>query len=135
VGAKLYGTIPTKLFINININNDEIRGKNIWPLFAFIWFITILYTVAYIDSTDNDQLFGVVKLKFVANRYNIIIKQVVINRYNPMLVIAIFTLPNISIFTLNKFLIVNWSKGLWLHEGTSIFMKLVKIYRLLKNCK
>jgi hypothetical protein len=29
VGAKLYGTIPTKLFINININNDEIRGKNI----------------------------------------------------------------------------------------------------------
>ena len=29
VGAKLYGTIPTKLFINIYINKDEIKGKNI----------------------------------------------------------------------------------------------------------
>jgi hypothetical protein len=62
VGAKLYGTIPTKLFINININKDEIKGKNIWPLFTFIWFIIILYTVAYMDSTDSDQLFGVVRL-------------------------------------------------------------------------
>lgn len=62
VGAKLYGTIPTKLFINMYINNEEIRGKNICPLLAFIWFIIILYTVAYIDSTDSDQLFGVVKL-------------------------------------------------------------------------
>jgi len=45
VGAKLYGTIPTKLFIKIYMNNAEIRGKNIWPLLAFIWFTTILYTV------------------------------------------------------------------------------------------
>lgn len=29
VGAKLYGTIPTKLFINIYINNPDIKGKNI----------------------------------------------------------------------------------------------------------
>jgi hypothetical protein len=29
VGAKLYGTIPTKLFIKIYINNAEIKGKNI----------------------------------------------------------------------------------------------------------
>ena len=62
VGAKLYGTIPTKLFIKIYINKDEIKGKNIWPLFVFIWFIIILYIVAYIDSIDKDQLFGVVKL-------------------------------------------------------------------------
>ena len=62
VGAKLYGTIPTRLFINIYIKSDEIKGKNIWPLFAFIWFIIILYTVEYMDSTDKDQLFGVVKL-------------------------------------------------------------------------
>jgi hypothetical protein len=60
VGAKLYGTIPTKLFISIKINNDDINGKKICPLFALIWFITILYTVAYIASTDNDQLLGVV---------------------------------------------------------------------------
>ena len=42
VGAKLYGTIPTKLLINIYINNPDINGKNIWPFFAFIWLITIL---------------------------------------------------------------------------------------------
>lgn len=41
------------------IKSEDIKGKNICPLFAFIWFITILYTVAYIDSTDSDQLFGV----------------------------------------------------------------------------
>ena len=29
VGAKLYGTIPTRLFINININKADIMGKNI----------------------------------------------------------------------------------------------------------
>jgi hypothetical protein len=29
VGAKLYGTIPTKLFISMYINNAEINGKNI----------------------------------------------------------------------------------------------------------
>ena len=62
VGAKLYGTIPTRLFINININKADIIGKNIWPFFAFIWFITMLKTVAYIDSMDIDQLFGVTML-------------------------------------------------------------------------
>lgn len=41
------------------MNNADINGKNIWPLFAFIWFITILNTVAYIDSKDIDQLLGV----------------------------------------------------------------------------
>ena len=62
VGAKLYGIIPTKLFISIYINKDSIKGKNICPLLLFIWFITILYTVKYIDSIDNDQLFGVTML-------------------------------------------------------------------------
>lgn len=62
VGAKLYGTIPTKLFINIYINNAEIKGKNICPFFALIWFITMLNTVAYIDSIEIDQLFGVTML-------------------------------------------------------------------------
>ena len=50
VEAKLYGTIPTKLLANINRNNVYIKGKNIWPLFSFIWFITIPCTVAYTDS-------------------------------------------------------------------------------------
>lgn len=59
VGAKLYGTIPTRLFINMYINKADIKGKNICPFFAFIWLTTILYTVAYIDSNDNDHLFGV----------------------------------------------------------------------------
>jgi hypothetical protein len=36
VGAKLYGTIPTKLFINMYINKENIRGKNICPLFELI---------------------------------------------------------------------------------------------------
>ena len=36
VGAKLYGTIPTKLFISIYINNADIKGKNICPFLAFI---------------------------------------------------------------------------------------------------
>jgi hypothetical protein len=38
--------------------------------------------------------------------------KVVINRYRPILVNDMFMLPNISIFIPNKFLIVNWSKGL-----------------------
>ena len=60
LGAKLYGIIPTKLFINMYINIENINGKNIWPLFAFIWFITILYIVEYIDSRDNDHALGIV---------------------------------------------------------------------------
>ncbi len=41
------------------INKADIKGKNICPFFAFIWFMTILNTVAYIDSMDIDQLLGV----------------------------------------------------------------------------
>jgi hypothetical protein len=36
VGAKLYGTIPTKLFTNMYTNKENIRGKNICPLFELI---------------------------------------------------------------------------------------------------
>ena len=59
VGAKLYGTIPTKLFISIYINRPDINGKKICPLLALIWFTTMLCTVEYIDSWLMDQLFGV----------------------------------------------------------------------------
>ena len=41
------------------INNPDIKGKNICPLLAFIWLITILYIVEYIDSWDIDQALGV----------------------------------------------------------------------------
>jgi len=36
VEAKLYGTIPTKLFIKININKAYINGKYICPFLGFI---------------------------------------------------------------------------------------------------
>ena len=51
VEAKLYGTNPIKLFININKNNPYINGKYICPFLGFIWFITILCILAYIDSS------------------------------------------------------------------------------------
>lgn len=37
----------------------------------------------------------------------------VIIRYKPIFVKDICTLPNISPLTLKRFLMVNWSKGLW----------------------
>jgi len=60
VEAKLYGTIPIKLFINIKINNAYIKGKYICPFLLLIWFITILCTVAYTDSWPIDQLFDTI---------------------------------------------------------------------------
>ena len=63
VEAKLYGTIPIKLFTKININSAYIKGKYICPLFAFIWFITMLCTVAYIDSWLIDQRLETTLLK------------------------------------------------------------------------
>ena len=57
VDAKLYGTIPIKLFIKINTNKEYIKGKYNWPFFSFIWLTTILCTVAYKDSFPIDQLF------------------------------------------------------------------------------
>ena len=36
VGAKLYGTNPTRLFIRININNVYIKGKYSCPFPGFI---------------------------------------------------------------------------------------------------
>lgn len=94
------------------MNKAEIKGKNIWPFLAFIWFITILKTVAYIDSIVIDQLSGTTILKFVVVIYNINITIVVIIRYKPMFVNDNWILPNKSAFTLSKSLIVNWSNGL-----------------------
>jgi hypothetical protein len=56
VDAKLYGTIPIKLFISININNTYIKGKYTCPFLLFIWLVTILTMVAYRDSILKDQL-------------------------------------------------------------------------------
>ena len=54
-----------KLFININTNSEEIKGKYTCPLFGFIWFITMLITVAYIDSRSIDHLFETILLWLV----------------------------------------------------------------------
>lgn len=56
VEAKLYGTIPIKLFTKIKINKVNIKGKYICPFVGFIWFDTMLCIVAYIDSWLIDQL-------------------------------------------------------------------------------
>jgi len=48
----------------------------------------------------------------VANIYIINIRVVVIIRYKPIFVKDNCILPNRSAFTLSKFLMVNWSKGL-----------------------
>ena len=53
VDAKLYGTIPIKLFTKIKINNANINGKYTCPL---LLFITILCTVAYTDYWLIDHL-------------------------------------------------------------------------------
>ena len=51
------------------------------------------------------------------------INTVVIVKYNPILVNEIVVSPNMSAFMLNKFLIVNWSKGLVFHKGKNIMFK------------
>jgi hypothetical protein len=86
VVAKLYGIKPIKLFININTNNEYIKGKYICPLFVLIWFITILWTVEYIVSWLIDQLLGIILLLLIANKLYIIIKTKLIVIYKPMLV-------------------------------------------------
>ena len=55
VDAKLYGTIPIKLFTKINMNRVYIKGKYICPFVGFIWFVTILWIVAYRVSWLIDQ--------------------------------------------------------------------------------
>ena len=41
-------------------------------------------------------------------------------KYNPILVKDNWKLPNKSAFTLNRFLIVNWSNGLAVHKGNEL---------------
>lgn len=55
---KFYLTIFFLDLIFLYINNDDNKGKNICPLFMFIWFTTMLNTVAYLDSNDKDQWLG-----------------------------------------------------------------------------
>ena len=59
VEAKLYGTIPIKLFTKIKIKSENINGKYACPLLVFIWLITMLCTVAYTDSWLIDQLLAI----------------------------------------------------------------------------
>jgi len=60
VDAKLYGTIPIRLFIKIKTNNVYINGKYTCPFLLLIWFTTILCIVAYNVSWLKDHLFGVI---------------------------------------------------------------------------
>jgi len=67
----------------------------------------MLYVVAYIDSNNILQLFGVIISKFVAKVYTINIIIVVMIRYNPMFVIDICIFSRKLTFRDNKSLIVN----------------------------
>ncbi len=55
VDAKLYGTIPIKLLINIKIKKAYINGKYFLPFREFIWFTTIPRTDAYVLSWLIDK--------------------------------------------------------------------------------
>lgn len=54
----------------------------------------------------------------------------VIIRYNPILVKDICRLPNISPLTLKRFLMVNWSKGLWFQINAVLFKGIWRIKKL-----
>lgn len=56
----------------------------------------------------------------MANVYNINTIKLAIIKYSPILVKDIWIFPNKSAFKLNKFLIVNWSNGLFVHKGNVI---------------
>ena len=121
VDAKLYGTIPIKLFTKININNAYIKGKYSCPFVGLSWFITILCTVAYILSWLIDQLFGIILLLFVANKLYVNIKNIPIDKYKPIFVNDKCMFPNKLAFKENKSLTSNWSKGLKIKSKCNIF--------------
>lgn len=98
----------------MKINKVYIKGKYICPFVAFIWLVTILCIVAYNDSWLIDQLLLTTLLKLVANIFNVNIKKKPKVKYNPMFVNDKCKLPNKGAFKLNKSLISNWSKGLWI---------------------
>jgi hypothetical protein len=60
-----------RLFIKIKINNVYIKGKYSCPFVVFIWFTTILYIVAYIDSKLIDQLLDIILSLLIAVTFNI----------------------------------------------------------------
>ena len=95
----------------MNINSEYIKGKYIWPLFAFIWFLTILYIVSYKVSWLIDHVFAVIDSLFFVELFNNNINEVVINRYTDILVRDICKFPKTGASKLIKFLTSNWSNG------------------------
>ena len=63
--------MPIRLFIKIKINNVYIKGKYNCPFATFIWFTTILYMVAYINSWLIDQLLDIILSLLTATMLNI----------------------------------------------------------------
>ena len=111
VEAKLYGIKPIKLFTKINRNNPKMNGKYIWPFFEFIWLITILCILAYIDSSLKTQLLEINLLYLVAKIFITKIITVLIIKYKPKFV-KLTPKFTISSFKLKKSFISNWSNGL-----------------------
>ena len=112
VEARLYGIIPTKLFSRIKINNAKMKGKKFCPFIAFIWFITILYIVALIDSWLIDQKLASTVLEFVVISFNDRAINAVIDKYSPILVNETWNWSRTGTSKLIKSISSNWSKGL-----------------------
>jgi len=112
VEAKLYGTIPIKLFNNIKTKITNIKGKYAWPLLLLICPTTIPCTVAYIDSPGKDHPFETTLDALLDKRNSINTKKPPIVKYKPIFVKDIEKLPKTGAFKEIKFLISNWSKGL-----------------------
>jgi len=130
VEAKLYGTIPIKLLIKININNVYINGKYICPLLEFIWFVTMLCIVAYRDSWLIDQRLLTTLLKLVAKIFKVNAVKVPIIKYSPILVRERFKLASIGAFKLNIEFISNCSRGLGIviYKNVVISFLLLEVY-------
>lgn len=109
VDAKLYGIIPTRLCIKININNVYINGKYIWLLLYPIWLNIIPFIVVYIDSLATDHLLFII---FFKNNENIFIDTTIVipmNRYSPIFVKDILLYSKMD--TTINCTISNWDKG------------------------
>lgn len=89
------------------------KGKYICPCLEFIWFVTIPCMVAYIVSLPNDHALNITFL-FKVKTLNVIIMELANNRYKPILVNEILRFNSNGPSILIKFLISNWSKGLFI---------------------
>ena len=94
---------------------------------GFIWPVTMLCTVAYIDSWYIDHALGIILFLLLEIRANIKIIYPPIIKYIPIFVKDIDKLPNMGASMLNKFLISNWSKGL----NIVIKFVMLSIYKLM----